>query len=54
MKEKLYPVFSESIIFCHVFENNYYTFLKNAGFKKRRRRSRMELASAFMTTKSLS
>lgn len=44
MNEQLYLIFSESIEFCHTFENNYYTFLKAAGFKKRLRRSRMELA----------
>lgn len=44
MNEQLYLIFSESIEFCHAFENNYYTFLKMAGFKKRLRRSRMELA----------
>jgi len=44
MQEQLYNILSDSIEFCHTFEAKYYTFLKKAGFKKRIRKSRMELA----------
>lgn len=44
MNDQMYIILSESIEFCHKFENKYYTFLKQAGFKQRIRRSKMELA----------
>lgn len=44
MNALLYHILSASIEFCHEFEEKYYTFLKQAGFKQRIRRSKMELA----------
>ena len=44
MQEQLYNILSASIKFCHEFEKKYYTFLKQAGFKQRIRKSKMELA----------
>lgn len=44
MQEQLYTILSASIEFCSDFEEKYYTFLKIAGFRKRIRKSKMELA----------
>lgn len=44
MQEQLYTILSASIQFCSDFEEKYYTFLKTAGFRKRIRKSKMELA----------
>jgi len=46
MHEQLYHILSASIEFCHEFEEKYDTFLKEAGFKQRTRKSKMELAEA--------
>lgn len=44
MQEQLYSIYSASIDFCHEFEEKFYILLKQAGLKKRIRKSKMEVA----------